>query len=90
MIRDAKYDEEKDLQAVDQIGWIDLGEAIRNGYIPGSMEADDTVYNGIEDPASIMTNASDVFELYRQADYVKSFGESSKSDSVTPSGEITE
>lgn len=54
------------------------------------MEADDTVYNGIDDPASIMTNAQDVFELYRQGDYVKSFGESSKSDSVTPSGEITE
>lgn len=37
------------------------------------MNEDDTVYNDIDDPASIMHNASDVFELYRQADYVKSF-----------------
>lgn len=73
MKRTGKYNEVKDLSPVDQVGYIDLGEAIRNGYIPASMNEDDTVYNEIDDPASLMHNASDVFELYRQADYVKSF-----------------
>lgn len=89
MVRICEYDEVKDLQAVDVTGFIDLAEAIRNGYIPASIEVDDMLYNEIEDPASIMHNASDVFELYRQADYVKSFGAKSETEAVT-SGEITE
>ena len=87
MIRNSKYDEVKDLQAVDQIGWIDLGEAIRNGYVPGSLEADDTVYNDIDDPSTIMHNASDVFELYRQADYIKGYKPAnSESEAQTEQG----
>lgn len=90
MYRNCKYDEVADIQAVDVTGYIDVAEAIRNGYVPASIEVDEMSYNEIEDPSTIMHNASDVFELYRQSDYIKSFGESSKSDSVTPSGEITE
>lgn len=73
MFREGTYDEMKDIQAVDQVGWIDIAEAVKNGYVPASIEVDEMTYNEIEDPASIMHNASDVFELYRQADYVKGF-----------------
>lgn len=73
MFRECTYDETKDLQPVDKIGWIDVADAVKNGYVPASIESDDMVYNEIEDPASIMHNASDVFELYRQADYIKSY-----------------
>lgn len=90
MVRHGIYNEVKDNQAVDQIGFVDLAEAIENGFVPGSLGGDDMVYNGIEDPSTIMHNASDVFELYRQADYLKSYGASSKNDAVTQSGEITE
>lgn len=90
MIRICVYNEVTDIQAVDPTGWIDIAEAIENGYIPAAIDGDDMLYNDIDDPESIMHTASDVFELYRQADYVKSFGESSKSESVTPSGESTE
>ena len=87
MIRKGKYNEVTDIKAVDQIGWIDIGEAIKNGFVPGSLEADDMVYNEIDDPASMMHTASDTFELYRQADYIKTYkpsnGESSESDSAT-------
>lgn len=72
-IINCRYDEVKDLQAVDTVGWIDIAEAIKNGYVPASIEADDMTYNDIENPESIMHNASDVFELYRQGDYIKSF-----------------
>lgn len=85
MIRSGIYNENKDIQAVDQVGWIDLGEAIANGYVPGNIEGDDMVYNDIEDPQSMMHYASDTFELYRQADYVKSYptGDASEKQSAT-------
>lgn len=73
MFRKCEYDENKDIQAVDINGWIDVAEAIKNGYVPGSVEVDEMTYNEIEDPASIMPRADDVFALYRQADYVKGY-----------------
>lgn len=73
MYRECKYNEVTDVQAVDCIGWIDIAEAVKNGYVPASIDVDDMVYNEIDDPASIMHTASDVFELYRQADYVKGY-----------------
>lgn len=82
MFRDCTYDENKDIQAVDSVGWIDIAEAIKNGYVPGSIEADEMTYNDIEDPASIMTRASDVFELYRQGDYVKGYKSTSSENDV--------
>lgn len=83
MVRTGVYNEERDIQAVEQVGFIDLGEAIRNGYVPASIEADDMVYNGIEEPASIMKNADDVFALYRQQDYINSFGVNSEDTTPT-------
>ncbi len=88
MIRTGIFNKEKDIKEVDQVGYIDVGEAIRNGYIPGSMEADDMVYNDIEDPSSIMRNASDVFEMYRNADYIKGFTKSDVSETSSKTPEV--
>lgn len=90
MNRKCFYNEVTDIMPVDQIGFVDLAAAIENGYVPGSISGDDMVYNGIEDPASILGKADDVFALYRQADYIKSYGASSENDAVTQSGGITE
>lgn len=86
MFRTGIYDEVKDLQAVDVVGWIDIAEAVKNGYVPASIEVDDMTYNEIDDPASIMRNADDVFALYRQADYVKGY-KPANSVSETPTDE---
>lgn len=82
MVRHGIYDEVEDIQAVEQVGYIDIGEAIKNGYVPASIDADDMVYNGIEEPASIMDKADDVFSLYRQKDYINSF--SVNTEDTTP------
>lgn len=74
MVRNCKYDEKRDVQAVDQVGYIDVGEAIRNGYVPASIDTTEDSYDNIETPDGLMRNADDVFALYRQADYVKSVG----------------
>ena len=63
MIRKARYNEVTDIKAVDQIGWIDVGEAIKNGFVPGSLEADDMVYNEIDDPASMILSSRSPFAM---------------------------
>jgi len=88
MYRDCSYNEDKDLQAVDTVGWIDIAEAIKNGYVPASIDTDDMLYNEVEDPSTLMNNASDVFELYRQADYVKGYKPTDSESSVKTSEEV--
>lgn len=83
MIRTGIYSEVTDLKAVDQIGWIDLGEAVKNGYVPAGIGQDDASFNGIDDPASIMSRADDVFGLYRQADYISHYTTNSESEVPT-------
>lgn len=84
MFRITEYNEVTDIQAVDTVGWVDIAEAIKNGYVPGSINVDDMVYNEIEDPASVMSAPSDVFELLRQGDYIKGYKPAnSESDAQT-------
>ena len=71
MIRTGFYNEDKDVSAVDQIGFVDVAEAVKNGQVIGSVE--DAQYDNIEDPDGLMNNADDIFALYRQADYIKGF-----------------
>lgn len=87
MFRKCSYDATKDLQPVDKVGWVDIAEAVKNGYVPASINAEDMVYNEIEDPASVMPQADDVFAMYRQADYIKGYKpSSSESDEQTDKG----
>lgn len=60
-----------DLEEVDQFGFIDLRDAFLNGNMPGDVSVDLEAYNGIDDPDSIMDRASDQFDAFRQAEYVK-------------------
>lgn len=77
---DLLFDELKDLHEVDQYGFVDLVECLANGEVPTQINDSDVAYNGIEDPSSILGKPSDVFELYRMNDYVKSVGQSSSAD----------
>lgn len=87
MVRTGKYNDVCDIQATDQTGFVDVGEAIRNGFVPGSMNPDTMVYNDIEDPASIMPNATDIFDLYRKNDYVQGYKPSTpEADEPTQNG----
>lgn len=57
-----KYDPIKDLQEVDQFGFINLREAVANGVIPASAQVTEDSYNEIEDLNSIVGKPSDIFE----------------------------
>ena len=67
---DVVYNPDRDLQEVDQFGYIDLVEAFRNGYVPGEAEAQMDRYNDIEEPSSIIGKPSDCFEAMRMQDEI--------------------
>lgn len=70
--KDLKFNELKDIQEVDQFGFVDLVEALTNGEVPTQIADQDINYNGIEDPSSILGKPQDIFDLYRMNDYIQS------------------
>ena len=69
---DLVFNEERDIQEVDQFGFIDLAECLSNGEVPTLIDGEDVSYNGIEDPSAILGKPDDIFSLYRMNDYVQS------------------
>lgn len=69
---DLVFNEERDIQEVDQFGFIDLAECLANGEVPTLIDGEDVSYNGIEDPSAILGKPDDIFSLYRMNDYVQS------------------
>lgn len=65
---DVKYDPAKDYSEVDQFGFVDIRKSMINGYVPNDLQSDNTAFNGIDNPASIVGKPSDIFESYRMMD----------------------
>ena len=65
-----RFDKNRDVQEVDQFGFVDLVKAFQNGYVPGDLEGDDSAYNDIEDPSSIVGKPHDPFEAMRMQDSI--------------------
>lgn len=64
----ANFNKDKDIQEVDQFGFIDLVKSFQNGYVEGNSDIKAESFNDIEDPASILGKPSDVFEALRMQD----------------------
>lgn len=56
------FDPVRDIQAVEQFGFIDIVQANKTSSVPASIEVEESRYNGIEDPAAIAGRPRDVFE----------------------------
>lgn len=67
-----KYNPASDLEPVDQFGFVDVRAAYANGVVDGNVTIEQSSFNGVDDPDTIMNRPRDIFESYRQADYVKS------------------
>ena len=77
MIWNVEFDPIVDLKEVDQFGYIDLRQAITDGFVPASAQVESDGYNDIEDLGSIVGKPSDVFEAMQ---YGVSVQNSSSSD----------
>lgn len=65
------FDKERDLERVDQVGYLNIGDAFKNGTISGDFAFTDEEYNRAS-PADMMHRPDDIFASYRQRDMVKS------------------
>lgn len=65
-----KFDPKVDLQPVDQFGFVNLRKAYDQGVVPGNVSFTEELFNGML-PDDVMRRPHDVFDRYRQADYVK-------------------
>lgn len=63
------YNEKADNHSVDQFGYVNLAESLRNGVVPSEIADSEPAYNEIDDPSSIMGKPHDVFEAYSLKDY---------------------
>lgn len=75
-----KYNVEKDLEQVDQFGYINLREAVSNGVIPASAQVVEDAYNEIEDLDSISGKPSDIFEAMQYGVSVNKVAKSAASE----------
>lgn len=62
MVQECKYNPEKDIQEVDQFGYVDIAKANATSSIDVQLQLQEERYNGIEDPRSIGARPSDIFE----------------------------
>ena len=65
-----EYDPVRDVQEVDQFGYLDLRQAFLTGTVEGSLAPADESYNGVDDPSSLLSSPKDTFEAIRQAEAV--------------------
>lgn len=70
IVVDCHFDPKVDLRPVDQFGFVNLREAYDKGVVPGNVGFSEEAFNGML-PDDVLKRPHDVFERYRQADYVK-------------------
>lgn len=65
------FDPNRDLKEVDQFGFVNLNEAFEKGVIPSVVEETGETFNGVSNPGTLISHASDVFDGLRKAEYVR-------------------
>ena len=73
------FDKVKDMQEVDQFGYVDLCSAYANGAISGDLAVETGKMNGIEHPESILGKPSDEFDAIALNKVVRERGVKSES-----------
>ena len=81
------FDKIKDMQEVDQFGYVNLCESYANGAISGDLAVDTGKMNGIEHPESIIGKPSDEFDAIALSKTVRERGVKSVSPSDGKSSE---
>lgn len=64
-----KFDKSRDIQEVDQFGFVDLIKSISEGFVPNDIGVSAEAFDGQDiDPESLIGKPSDVFEAMRIQD----------------------
>lgn len=69
--REMKFNPLVDLQEVEQFGFVNLNEAFEKGIIPSVVEETGETFNGVSNPGTLISHATDVFDGLRKVEYVR-------------------
>lgn len=84
MYKECKYNSVRDIKEVDQFGFVNLTDSVKNGFVPSNLESTAGQYNDIDSPDSILGKPSDQFEAMRMQDMlVKGVKDSKVKSSAT-------
>ena len=81
------FDKVKDMQEVDQFGYVDLCNAYANGAISGDLAVETGKMNGIEHPEAILGKPSDEFDAIALNKVVRERGVKSETKDAAPASE---
>lgn len=70
---------DRNKKAVDQFGFVDIVSVFHSGVMPATQAAGSDVYNGIEDPSSILGKPADVFEAMAMQQSINEYKPDGKS-----------
>lgn len=74
------FNPKRDKKAVDQFGFVDIVKIMSTNSLPAVQSEGSDVYNGIDDPSSILGKPTDVFDMMRMESSIKDY----KPDSGAP------
>lgn len=69
--RNYDFDPNRDLQEVEQFGFVNLAQSFDKGIIPGGVDLTEQDFNGVNNPGSLIPRSMDVFDGLRKRDYVQ-------------------
>lgn len=81
IVEECAYNPVFDLKPVDEFGWIDAAEAYVNKSVPSNLITQESDYNGIDDPDSILGKPDDVFSALRMQERIVNASSGEKSES---------
>lgn len=70
--RSMSFNPDKDMQEVEQFGFVNLAECFEKGIVPGGIDLTDESFNGVQNPGTLISRSMDVFDGLRKSEYVKS------------------
>ena len=68
MIFECLYDPLRDVQEVDQFGFVDLREVLETGVVPSDSSVEDSEFTDIDDPESIIGRPRSNFDMIDAGD----------------------
>ncbi len=63
-----EFSKDRDVQEVDQFGFVDINQSLSNGYVPSELAFEDSAFDGINTPDAVLDRPVDVFDAMRMQD----------------------
>lgn len=79
-IGEFKFNFERDVQEVEQFGFVDLVSAFENHAIPADLMVENADFNGIEDPDKILGKPRNTFDALHMKSAIENYKPDAKSE----------